>query len=47
MFGRTGERRALLLEGSSEIPSSLCEGVDRFREMGEMGAMVAELGLEV
>jgi hypothetical protein len=40
-----GEKRALLLEDSSEIPSSLCEEVDRFREMGEIGAMVARLGL--
>jgi hypothetical protein len=37
-----GDKRGFLLAGSSKLSSSLCdEGVDRFREMGEMGAMIA------
>jgi hypothetical protein len=38
--GRVGSTHLFLLAGSSGLPPSLM-GVDRFREIGEMGAMIA------
>jgi hypothetical protein len=37
--GRLASMHLFLLAGSSGLPSSL--GVERFREIGEMGAMIA------
>jgi hypothetical protein len=39
--GKMGSVRLFLLAGPSGLPPSLSLGVERFREIGEMGAMIA------